>query len=149
MENQVIAFIGVRELKIMDHSMPEPGPHEVVVHVKATALCTQEQRFFTGVKEVKNYPAVAGHESAGEVVAVGSAVKNVKIGDKVVCDGGVVPASGRRRFTGEQAKTPDADGIYKILQGTLSRYVARDEEDVIVCKSDSVYEHICLTEPLS
>lgn len=148
-KNKVIAFTGVKELKIMDHSVPELKPNDVLVHVKATALCTQEQRFFSGDKEVKNYPAVGGHESAGEVVAVGKAVKNVKVGDKVVCDGGLVPASGRKRFAGEQSRTPDADGFYTILQGTLSKYVARNEEDVLVCKPDAVYEQICLTEPLS
>lgn len=149
MENKVIAFTGVKELAILDHSIPELGPNDVLVHVRATALCTQEQRFYTGDKKVANYPAIGGHESSGDVIAVGKAVKNCKVGDKVACDGGVVPASGRKRFGGEQSKTPDADGFYKIISGTLSKYVVRNEEDVIVCDPDAAYENIALTEPTS
>ena len=149
MENKVIAFTGIKELAILDHSIPELGPNDVLVHVKATAICTQEQRFYTGDKEVKNYPAIGGHESSGEVIAVGKAVKNCKVGDKVACDGGVVPASGRKRFGGEQSKTPDADGFYKIISGTLAKYVVRNEEDIIVCDQNSSYINIALTEPAS
>lgn len=149
MENKVIAFTGVKELAIMDHGIPELGPNDVLVHVKATAICTQEQRFYTGDKKVNNYPAVGGHESSGDVIAVGKAVKNCKVGDKVACDGGVVPASGRKRFGGEQSKTPDGDGFYKIIAGTLSKYVVRNEEDVIVCDPGSDYANIALVEPAS
>ena len=149
MENKVIAFTGIKELEIRDHSIPELGENDVLVHVKATALCTQEQRFYTGGKEVKNYPAVGGHESSGEVVEVGKKVRNCKVGDKVACIGGVLPAMGRKRFEGEQSKTPDADGYYKILQGTLAKYVVRNEEDVVVCNQAERYEDIALAEPVA
>lgn len=147
MENQVIAFTAPGELSIMEHGIPELGPNDVLVHVRATALCTQEQRFYTGAKTVKNYPAVGGHESSGDVVAVGKKVRNCKPGDRVACIGGVLPAMGRKRFEGEQSKEPDADGFYRILQGTLAKYVVRNEEDVVVCGPDAAYEVIALAEP--
>ena len=34
---------------------------------------------------VTRYPRILGHEVAGEVVEIGSEVRNVKIGDRVVC----------------------------------------------------------------
>ena len=149
MENKVIAFTAPGELAIFDHSLDELGPNDVLVCIKATALCTQEQRFYRGDKEVKNYPAIGGHESAGEVVAIGEKVRNCKVGDKVSCIGGVLPAMGRKRFEGEQSKKPDKDGFYKILQGTLAKYVIRNEEDVVVGNKDAKYEDLALAEPLA
>jgi L-iditol 2-dehydrogenase len=50
--------------------------------VRATALCTWEQRTFQGIQEIKT-PFVGGHETAGVVAAVGAGVHLVKVGDHV------------------------------------------------------------------
>ena len=74
MENKVIAFTEVGKVEVMDASMPKVGPKDVLVHIKATCLCTQEQRVYRGIKTPIGWPVVGGHESAGIVVAVGDEV---------------------------------------------------------------------------
>ena len=103
MENKVICFPETGVVEVRPASMPEVGPKQLLVHVRATALCTQEQRVYKGVKVPVGWPAVGGHESAGIVVAVGDEVNTVAVGDHVAIAGGVIPASGKRFFRDDKA----------------------------------------------
>lgn len=63
---------GPRQLEFDNISIPEPGPRQVLVRVAAAALCTWEQRVYSGI-DGSSYPLVGGHEFSGEVVAFGPA----------------------------------------------------------------------------
>jgi len=67
---------GVKAIELIDYKMPEPKEDWVLVKVHAIPLCTQYKGW------EKGHPA-AGHEAAGEVVAIGPYSKKVKIGDRV------------------------------------------------------------------
>jgi L-iditol 2-dehydrogenase len=71
-----------RTLELRSYPVPVPGPGQVLVQVKATALCTWEQRTFQGIQDIKT-PFVGGHETAGVVAAVGDGVHLLKVGDHV------------------------------------------------------------------
>lgn len=60
----------------------EPRPDEVLVRVVATGICHTDLVFHSA--GVPAAPAVLGHEGAGVVERVGSAVRKVKPGDHVV-----------------------------------------------------------------
>ena len=45
-----------------------------------------------GLREHQRYPMAGGHEGSGVVEAVGSDVKNIKVGDHVAVNGYVGPA---------------------------------------------------------
>lgn len=72
-----------RPLSIEEVDFAEPGPFEVVVQVRAAGLCHSDVRFMEGSYPVP-LPAILGHESAGVVEAVGSAVTHVGPGDTVI-----------------------------------------------------------------
>lgn len=61
---------------------PTPGPDEVVVAVAACGLCGTDLHILHG-EFSDTFPIVPGHEFAGEIVAVGSAVRALAIGDRV------------------------------------------------------------------
>jgi S-(hydroxymethyl)glutathione dehydrogenase / alcohol dehydrogenase len=61
----------------------DPAPHEVRVAVAACGLCHSDLHYLTG-DLVAPLPMVVGHEAAGVVEAVGSAVTRVAPGDRVV-----------------------------------------------------------------
>lgn len=65
---------------------PTPGPHDAVVKVEACGICGTDIHVLHGEFEPTRYPIVPGHEFCGEVVAVGSEVRNVKAGDLVAVD---------------------------------------------------------------
>jgi S-(hydroxymethyl)glutathione dehydrogenase/alcohol dehydrogenase len=60
-----------------------PGPREVVVSIGAAGLCHSDLSYMHGLYPVPS-PAVCGHEGAGVVESVGSAVTHVAPGDHVV-----------------------------------------------------------------
>lgn len=49
----------------------------------ASGICRSDESSRTG-KAPMTFPAVLGHEGAGIVEQVGSAVKDIKVGDQVV-----------------------------------------------------------------
>lgn len=67
--------------------MPQYGSQDVLVKVKAAALCGTDMHIFEWNSWAQNagmkLPVIMGHEFCGDVVAVGSDVKGVKVGDKV------------------------------------------------------------------
>jgi aryl-alcohol dehydrogenase len=68
---------------LSDVELDEPGPHEVVVRMVATGLCHTDLGVASGGLPFP-LPGVLGHEGAGVVEAVGSAVTGVAPGDHVV-----------------------------------------------------------------
>jgi S-(hydroxymethyl)glutathione dehydrogenase / alcohol dehydrogenase len=70
-------------LEIEDINVDSPGPREVLIRTAAAGLCHSDLHFMEG-KYPHPCPAVLGHESAGVVEAVGSAVTYVKPGDHVI-----------------------------------------------------------------
>ncbi|RLC88316.1 MAG: hypothetical protein DRJ03_03040 [Chloroflexi bacterium] len=62
-------FVGPKQIRFDELPIPEPGPRQALVKVKACALCTWEQRVYTG--EEHFYPLAGGHEVSGELVKTG------------------------------------------------------------------------------
>lgn len=72
-----------KPLTIEDVAIAAPGPREVLIRTAAVGLCHSDLHFVDGVFPYP-MPVVPGHEAAGVVEAVGSAVQTVKVGDHVV-----------------------------------------------------------------
>lgn len=75
----------LKPLVIENLADPEPGPHELILKVKNCGICGSDLHM-TEPSSVMPLPAgaVMGHEFAGEVMAVGSAVAGQwKAGDRV------------------------------------------------------------------
>jgi aryl-alcohol dehydrogenase len=68
---------------IEELTIDEPRPDEVLVRFTATGLCHTDLEVAGGFMPTP-FPVVAGHEGAGVVEAVGSAVRGFNPGDRVV-----------------------------------------------------------------
>jgi len=64
---------------------PTPGPREVVVEVAGCGICGTDLHILQG-EFAPTLPVIPGHEFAGEVVAVGGAVTELRVGDEVAVD---------------------------------------------------------------
>ena len=77
-----------RELRLIDH--PEPvisAPHELKIRTIEVGICGTDREICTfayGQGPAGSDYLILGHECLGEVVEVGAAVKNFRIGDLVV-----------------------------------------------------------------
>lgn len=81
---QIVSGGGVDALELADVAVPEPGPGEVRVRMRANSinyrdLTTIEDPISRGLP----FPTVPNSDGAGEVTAVGPAVTEVRVGDRV------------------------------------------------------------------
>ena len=83
MKAAVISAPGVVGIETVDD--PAPGPRDVVVQVAACGLCGTDLHILQG-EFAPTLPIVPGHEFAGEIVAVGSGVRDLAVGDRVAVD---------------------------------------------------------------
>ncbi len=65
---------------------PTPGELDAIVKVEACGICGTDIHVLHGEFAPTRYPIVPGHEFCGEVVAVGSEVGNLSVGDFVAVD---------------------------------------------------------------
>lgn len=65
------------------YDLGELGSEQVDIKVSYCGICHSDLSMINNDWGMTQYPIVPGHEIIGEVIATGSAVKNVKVGDKV------------------------------------------------------------------
>ena len=70
-------------LRAADVAMPSPGPGQVLVRVRACAVCRTDLHVVDGELPEPKLPLVPGHEIVGEVVAVGAGVERFTAGERV------------------------------------------------------------------
>lgn len=73
-----------REMSLENVTDPIPGPFEIVLRVRACGVCGTDLKIVSGKipPPIITLPHTPGHEIAGEVLAVGSSVKNISTGQK-------------------------------------------------------------------
>lgn len=70
-------------LEMQTVPIPDFGPQDVLVRVKAAGICHSDAHYRAGRSRVHPLPTTLGHEVAGVVEAVGGEVKGFKTGDRV------------------------------------------------------------------
>lgn len=77
-----------QDLELTEIDKPEvTGPFDVIVRIGGAGVCRTDLHILEGQWEPKTHvalPYTIGHENAGWVDAIGSAVTNVAVGDKVI-----------------------------------------------------------------
>jgi len=88
-----VTFLGQRKLELAEFPDPTPGPHDVVVAIKASGMCGSDLKPYRASDAAASLglgklsgPVIAGHEPCGVVAAVGSAVDERvgRVGDRVM-----------------------------------------------------------------
>jgi D-xylulose reductase len=96
---QALVLERVGELALRDIDLPhEVGPSDVRIAVHTVGICGSDLHYYTHGRigdYVVRQPMVLGHEGAGTVVEVGSAVTAFKPGDRVCMEPGVPDLSSR------------------------------------------------------
>ncbi|HUA39808.1 MAG TPA: zinc-dependent alcohol dehydrogenase family protein [Candidatus Sulfopaludibacter sp.] len=70
-------------LRAADVSKPKPGTNEVLIQVRACAVCRTDLHVVDGELPKPKLPLVPGHEVVGVIVEKGRGVQRLKIGDRV------------------------------------------------------------------
>ncbi|TGN64719.1 Zn-dependent alcohol dehydrogenase [Nocardioides eburneiflavus] len=147
-------------LELTEIRVDDPEPHEVRVGVTHAGLCHSDLHYMTGTVPTE-LPVVVGHEVAGVVESVGSAVTTLRPGDRVTgaltpsCGGCVNCDAGRstqclrldevRRRERPAFQTVDGRPIERLAAiGAFSQHILL-RENALVRLSDDVPLHVgCL-----
>jgi alcohol dehydrogenase, propanol-preferring len=102
-----------QRLRLTELSCPEPGAEQVLIRVRACAVCRTDLHIMDGELNQPKLPLIPGHEIIGVVEKIGKEVNRFKLGDRVgvpwlgwTCDACEFCLSGREnlcdqaRFTG-------------------------------------------------
>jgi L-iditol 2-dehydrogenase len=74
---------GPSRLELRTVSTPRVNAGEILLRVRAVGLCGSDARIFVQGSPRVTYPAVVGHEIAGEIVSIGAGVRGWKAGDRL------------------------------------------------------------------
>jgi S-(hydroxymethyl)glutathione dehydrogenase/alcohol dehydrogenase len=100
---------------VTELDLDDPKDNEVMVKIHAAGICHTDDHFRTGDLPAAHLPLCGGHEGAGIVEKVGSAVRSVAPGDRVVLS--FIPGCGRCRWCAS-GKQNLCDNGAKLLMGS-------------------------------
>ncbi len=147
MLQQVMTSPGVIEFKEVD--VPSIKENEVLVKMMRIGICGSDIHVYHGKHPYTTYPVTQGHEVSGEIVKLGAAVKELKIGQKVTIEPQV--------FCGEcypctHGKYNDCDHL-KVMgfqtTGAASEYFAVDYTKIDVLPDTMSFDEGAMIEPLA
>src|SRR5215471_5317166 len=72
-----------KPLQNVEIPIPEIGPVDVLIQVKAAGICHSDAHYRAGLSRIDNLPVTLGHEVAGPIERVGTDVANVAPGARV------------------------------------------------------------------
>ncbi|WP_395157140.1 zinc-binding dehydrogenase [Ilumatobacter sp.] len=109
---------GPEVFQFIDVADPEPGAGDVIVDVAATSLNRLDLVQRAGWFQMPGFefPHIAGMDIAGTVSAVGDAVTNVSVGDRVVVDPSLAGVAENSKLAGRG----DLYGDLGIIGGTVA-----------------------------
>lgn len=134
--------------------MPEYGSEEVLIRVKACAICGSDVHGMDGSTGRRIPPIVMGHEASGLIEKIGGNVKNYKVGDRVTfdstvycgkcyfCRRGEINLCDNRRVLGVSC------GEYR-YHGAFAEYVAIPQHILYPLPPKVTFEQAAMVEPLS
>ncbi len=141
--------------EVMDIEKPSCGKNEILLHMRAAALCGTDKRIFTGSKTKGVRPdSVVGHEMCGDIAEVGENVKGFAVGDRVsianVIPCGHCPAC----LSGRENACMERKAIGYEFNGGFEEYVLIPEVciqagNVVKLPETVSYEAGALIEPLA
>jgi len=141
------------DIRLEQLPVPQPGSDQVLLKMDSVGICGSDVHYWThgAIGDfVVRAPMVLGHEAAGVVVAVGTNVDSLQVGDRVaiepgvpcggcdVCKGGTYNLCPKMQF----CATPPVDG-------NLCRYYAHAADFCYKLPSNMSLEEGALMEPLA
>jgi L-iditol 2-dehydrogenase len=163
---RALVLCDVGRLEVRDVSRPTVGARDVLLRVQAVGLCGTDLHIFAGhanynrgpdgrLIPLTEQPQILGHEVTGVVEEVGSAVRDLRPGDRVVVDQGRNCHSEARVPPCEYCATGDSHQceFYREhgltgLPGGLAEYLVVPAVNCVRIESDLEPAQAALAEPL-
>lgn len=143
-----------KKLEVVDMPLPQVGPEDLLVEVKACGICGSDIHGWDGSSGRRIPPLVMGHEAAGVVSQVGSAVGGFQVGDRVTFDSTVScgKCAACRKGTINLCDNRQVLGVscqeFR-RHGAFAEYVVVPQNIAYQLPKDLPFEHAALIEAVS
>lgn len=111
---------------LQDVARPEPGHNDVLIKIRKTAICGTDIHIFNWdewAKKTIPVPLTIGHEFVGEIVALGSEVEGLEIGQRVSGEGHVTCGQCRNCRAGRRHLCRNTQGIGVNRNGAFAEFL--------------------------
>lgn len=114
--------------------VPEIGVNDVLIKIIKTSICGTDLHIYKwddwAQKAIKT-PMTIGHEYVGEIVDMGSGVKNLKTGDRVTGEGHIACGHCRNCRRGKLHVCENTLGVGVNRDGAFAEYLSLPAENVV------------------
>jgi len=135
----------------MEHvPVPEPGPNDVLIKVRKSAICGTDVHIWNWDKFAAStvpVPLVTGHEFCGEIVDVGSAVTQFKVGDRVSGEGHITCGLCRNCRAGRGHLCRNTKGVGVHRAGSFAEFLSLPQSNVVPIPDDIPDEVAAIFDP--
>ena len=133
--------------------VPEPsyGINDVLIKVEKTGICGTDVHIYNWdewAQKTIRVPMVIGHEFVGRVVALGSNVSALEVGDLVSAEGHIVCGHCRNCLAGRRHLCAHTIGVGVNRDGAFAEYVAVPAVNVWPCSDSIATEIFAIFDPL-
>jgi L-iditol 2-dehydrogenase len=145
---RVAVYHNNSDIRIEERPVPEIGPGEILVHIRASGICGSDVMEWYRVPKA---PIVLGHEVAGDIVEVGEGVEHLSVGQRVVVSHHVPCNTCRMCLTGNHTACHTLHAT-NFDPGGFAEYVRvpalQTDRGVLVLPDGVSYEEGSFVEPL-
>lgn len=142
-----------REIQLEELPVPRIHSDEVLIKVIAVGVCGSDLHYYAHGrigKYVVDKPFILGHECSGDVAAVGSDVRDLKVGDRVAVEPGVVCGCCDACKEGRYNLCPEVEFLATPpIDGAFTQYISIRQHFVYKIPDTLSYEQAALVEPFS
>jgi L-iditol 2-dehydrogenase len=126
------------------------SPDEIKIRIAFTGICGSEVHAYKGTHPTRLPPIISGHESSGHIVEIGPAVKDFKVGDRVIIEPQKACGKCPDCLRGDYNVCPDKAVLGTIKwQGSFGEYIVAPERSVLHLPDHIPLEEGALAEPLA
>jgi threonine dehydrogenase-like Zn-dependent dehydrogenase len=143
-------YEGEGRLVLKDVPDPTPAPTEVLIEVEACGICGSDVQIINVPPgHPSTPPVIIGHEFVGRIRAVGSAVTDIAVGGRVVCDPDPKCGACDSCRAGRPANCTNIVALGVHRDGALAGLVTAPANSVYSISVDVPAELAALVEPLA
>ncbi len=144
-------FLGDGKFEVREMTFGQPGPHEVFVKNMACGICGTDVHIYHGEKGSAEVtpPVVLGHEYSGQVMAVGSEVTAVRVGDCVTIDPNIYCGKCYHCRKGQKQFCDSMIAVGVNFNGGFAEYSMVPETQVFAMNPEVGFEAMAMAEPLA
>ena len=133
-----------------DVPMPEVGVNDVLIKIWKVAICGTDLHIYNWDQWAQNTiktPMTIGHEYVGEIVKLGSGVKNYKIGDRVTGEGHIACGHCRNCRRGREHICENSIGVGVNRDGAFAEYLSIPASNVVKVDSRIPDDFMAIMDP--